>query len=392
MSSPLRASTFTQSLRSLALCSLPLTALLACTAVGNPNEFTTSSGAGAGANAGGAGGASSGTTGTGGDPIINPSGTGGNGQGGGDECASAEVEGTLIPLNMFITVDKSGSMSGSKWTAALQAFTQFFQDPNADGISVALRFWPDNGCDDINGCGASVIAACQTPQVDIGPLSDPVQEQALVDAFNGQSPTGITPTSVALAGATKWAANYVIAKNHMEQAVVVMVTDGEPTACDTNVTNIANLADVAYQGAGVLTFMVGMVGADQQMLDQVAVAGHTGQAFMIGNGNAAADLLAAMKAIQASAIACSFPMPMAPPGQVIDLLQVDVEYTPGMGGMKTTLPKVANAGQCTAAGGWYYDNPTMPTMILMCPASCQAAQNDPGGKVNIVLGCIKDVM
>ena len=31
--------------------------------------------------------------------------------------------------------------------------------------------------------------------------------------------------------------------------------------------NIAHLADVAYQGAGVLTFMVGMVGADQQMLD-----------------------------------------------------------------------------------------------------------------------------
>ena len=38
---------------------------------------------------------------------------------------------------------------------------------------------------------------------------------------------------MALAGATKWAANYVIAKNHMEQAVVVMVTDGELTACDT---------------------------------------------------------------------------------------------------------------------------------------------------------------
>ena len=56
------------------------------------------------------------------------------------------------------------------------------------------------------------------------------------------------------------------------------------------------------------------------------------------------------------------------------------------------FPQVMNVGQCGPNGGWYYDNPTTPTMINLCPASCQKAQSDPGSKIEIVLGCIKHVM
>jgi hypothetical protein len=332
--------------------------------------------------------------------------TGTDGSGGQAACAQATTQAKLIPLNIFVAVDQSGSMSDSgKWDNVKTAFTTFFQDPNAGGIGVALRFWPDPSAfpppgapqpaiacnDDVDfTCGAAVVAACETPEVDVGLLSDPAHVKSLIDTFNAHSPNGSTPTSAALDGATKWAAKYVFAHNHTEQAIVLLVTDGEPTTCDTDPVAINNIATKALSGAGVLTFAVGLAGSNQATMDGIAAAGGTGQAFMIGNGNAAQQLLMALKQIQANAVACSFAMPVPPnPKDEIDLTQVDVNYTPSGGGLKTKFPQVNSAAACTAAGGWYYDNPSKPTTINLCPSSCTKVQIDSGAKVDIFLGCIK---
>ncbi len=301
---------------------------------------------------------------------------------------------------MFIAVDKSGSMSGQKWNDAKNAFTQFFADPAAAPLRVALRFWPDDQpfgdqtvlCNDNVdfACGSGVTNACSTPQVPLGPLSDPLQVQSLIDLFNATSPNGGTPMSAALQGATKFMGTYVIAKNHTEQGIVILVTDGDPTSCNTDVNFIANVANTAYQGAGVLTFVVGMQGANQQTLDTIAAGGHTAPAFMIAGANAAQQLLATLQAIQAASIACSFDMPDAPPGKKIDPTQVEVKYTPSMGGMPVTVPKVPSAAQC-GNGGWYYDNEQAPTKINLCPGTCQQIQLDNGASIEIALGCIIDI-
>jgi len=368
-----------------------------------------------------------GTFGTGGEPAsgtttstTGTNGTGGNGEGGGfltsgtgststdgsggqAACAQATAEAKLIPLSIFVAVDQSGSMSDSgKWDNVKTAFTTFFQDPNAGPIGVALRFWPDPSdfanpspsiaCnDDVDlTCGAAVVASCETPEVDVGLLSNPAHVKSLVDAFNAHSPNGSTPTSAALDGATKWAAKYVFAHNHTEQAIVLLVTDGEPTTCNTDPVAINSIATKALSGAGVLTFAVGLAGSNQATMDGIASAGGTGQAFMIGNGNAAQQLLMALKQIQANAVACSFAMPVPPnPKDEIDLAQVDVNYTPSNGGLKTKFPEVNSAAACTVAGGWYYDNPSKPTTINLCPASCTKVQIDTSAKVDIFLGCIK---
>jgi hypothetical protein len=329
--------------------------------------------------------------------------TGTDGSGGQEACAQATTQAKLIPLSIFVAVDQSGSMSDSgKWDNVRTAFTTFFQDPNAGGIGVALRFWPDPtdfanpspgiACNDDadSSCGAAVVAACETPEVDVGLLSDPAHAKSLVDTFNAHSPNGGTPTSAALDGATKWAAKYVFAHNHTEQAIVLLVTDGEPTSCNTDPVAINNIAAKALSGAGVLTFAVGLDGSFPGFMNDLAAAGGTGQAFMIGNGNAAQQLLLALKQIQANAVACSFAMPVPPnPKDEIDLAQVDVSYTPSAGGVKTKFPEVASAAACTAAGGWYYDKPAKPTTINLCPSSCTKVQIDSGAKVDIFLGCIK---
>jgi hypothetical protein len=293
-------------------------------------------------------------------------------------------------------------ISDNKWDNVKSAFTQFFLEPKAAAIGVALRFWPDPydfsspdppiACNDAADftCGPAVVAACEEPEVDVGPLSDPVHAQKLIAAFDAHTPDGSTPTSAALDGATKWAAKYVFNHNHTEQAIVLLVTDGEPTTCIVNQASINTIAEKALSGAGVLTFAVGLDGSNQAKMNAIAQAGGTGQAFMIANGMAAQDLLGALEQIQGSAVACSFAMPLPPdPKDEIDLEKVDVNYTPSGGGVKSKLPQVAGASACGAAGGFFYDNPSKPTMINLCPASCTKVQTDSGAKIDIFLGCIK---
>lgn len=394
------------SLAIFALTGSPIAALLGCSA-------TTGTDALLGGGGSGMGGTSSTSSDTGGDRSDTGEGdgisidVGASGDGDGQSgviagCATSSVEARLLPLNMFIAVDKSGSMNeNGKWDSAKMAFSQFFQDPAAANLRVALRFWPDDQpastpnkpalilCNrDVDlSCGPAVVAACQRPEVDIGSLADPAHQQALIDAFEAHEPHGFTPTSAALQGATRWCANHVVQTQKTEKAVVLLVTDGEPTHCVTDPQNIAALADIAYQGAGVLTFAVGLAGSNPSVMNTIAKGGHTGQAFMIGNGDTAAELLSALKKIQGDAVACSFEVPAPPPGETLDPLKVNVQYASGSGAVPSTIGQVSSYGACGQKGGWYYDHPQKPTEINLCPASCNTIQADDGAKIKVVLGC-----
>jgi len=311
-----------------------------------------------------------------------------SGAGGGfEQCQGIENEATKIPVSMFIQVDKSGSMNDNgKWSNTKAAFKAFFNDPEAQqGLNVALRFWPDAGCDPFT-CN---MDQCAKPQVELGPLSDPNQVQALVSLFNSKSPNGPTPMSAALAGATKWAVNQQTMGEGKEKVVVVLVTDGEPNGCDNNINNIAAIAESAYQKKEILTFAVGLQGSQEFQMNTIAKGGHTDKGFFIGNGNAQADLLAALKKIQNSVVACTYAMPESPdPNQTIDASQVNVNYDAGDGSKAETIYQVDDASKCGATDTtWYYDDPQNPSAILLCPGTCDKIQANEKAKIKVVLGC-----
>jgi hypothetical protein len=314
-------------------------------------------------------------------------GTTGAGGDGFEQCQGLENEATKIPVSMFLQIDKSGSMQdNNKWGNAKAAFTQFFNDPAAQqGLNVAMRFWPDNGCEPFS-CSTDV---CSQPQVQLGPLSDPNHVQQLVNVFNSKGPNGLTPMSAALAGATKWAMDQQSMGEGKEKVVVVFLTDGEPTACDQNINNIANIAENAFQKKEILTFAVGLQGSNMAQMDMIAKGGHTDKAYFIGNGNAQADLLAALKKIQDSVVACTYAMPESPdPNQTIDPNQVNITYTPGAGGDGQTLIQVSDESKCGPTDGtWHYDDPTNPQAIILCPGTCEKLQQDEKAKVKVILGC-----
>ena len=136
------------------------------------------------------------------------------------------------------------------------------------------------------------------------------QEQALVSAIQASGPPDVatlspnpqTPTSAALGGAAKWARAYQLA--HVDEATaIVLVTDGEPEGCDTNIGNIAAIAADAYATNGVRTFVIGLSGSNETALNQLAAAGATKQAVFVADGaTVTQDLLASLNAIRHGAM------------------------------------------------------------------------------------------
>lgn len=91
--------------------------------------------------------------------------------------------------------------------------------------------------------------------------------------------------------------------------------------------------------------------------------------------------------ISGSQVSCSMNVPAAPEGQTLDPNRVNVKYLEGGVGPGTALPKVNAAADCTASGGWYYDDNTAPTTITLCPTTCTTVQNDTAANVKLELGC-----
>ncbi|HRI65137.1 MAG TPA: hypothetical protein PK156_12900 [Polyangium sp.] len=88
-------------------------------------------------------------------------------------------------------------------------------------------------------------------------------------------------------------------------------------------------------------------------------------------------------------LSCELAIPTPPDGSSIDPTRVNVALVSN--GVSTYVPGVANAAACGTDGGWYYDNPTAPQKVILCPTSCDEAQAmvGPGmtGKIEVLFGC-----
>jgi hypothetical protein len=329
-------------------------------------------------------------------------------------CASETQNAELVPLDLFIMLDQSASMSetvkggATKWAAMTTALKSFFADPKNAKLGVGIQYFalpytvpPPLSCQvdaDCNGYGPCLFQVCSggdgkdscdasdyaKADVQIAPM-DAAQVQALNGSVDAHKPTTATPTAPALSGAIQYATGWQ-QQNPTHITVVVLATDGEPSEC--TVHDVPAIKKIAADGAqnGIKTFVIG-VGPSLAALNDIAVGGGTGQAWLVDTGgDVVAQLAGAFKQIQKSAIGCEYAIPQ-PQGQVLDYNKVNVQYTPGLGGTKVFV-NVADLGACDpVTGGWYYDDNANPQKIILCPASCEVASSDANGKVDVVLGC-----
>lgn len=366
-----------------------LAAAAACSASGDQKIVVQTGGSGstsAGGSAGGGGSEADSAAGSGGllvdsgglnDGAIDPD----------SACAAEVAEAKPVPVNLYLMLDRSGSMSGSKWSSATSGMSAFVQDPASTGLRVALAYFPSDAddCDPVS---------YSTPVVGLGELTgDPAptdaQEKKLVDSLSTTGTTGLTPMFPAFAGTLGYCTS-VAKKNPKEKVIAVLLTDGSPVGCDSktnNVNTIAALAASAYADTPpVVTFTIGFDGSEEAELKQIAQAGG-GQAFFLGgSSNVQQDLLQKLKEIAGGELACEYLLPeKGKDGQPTDPTRVNVNYYPSSGSSEELL-KVDNEAACVL-NGWYYDDPVNPTRIILCPATCTSIQKDAGAKVQILLGC-----
>ena len=303
-------------------------------------------------------------------------------------CASVSQSATQTPLDLFVMMDRSYSMSHptgtglGKWQAVTQALQVFLNDPGSAGISVGIQFFPlwFGACD---SCSPADYAKAD---VAIGPL--PGNAQAIVDAMIDHEPSNDTPTYAALKGAVDFARSHAI--THPSHTVaVIFATDGEPTECDPmDIPTIAGVAATAAAATpAVRTFVVGV--GSLPSLDAIAEAGGTTKAFHVDeSGDVVVQFGAALQAIHGQALGCTYVLPTPADGGLLDLAKVNVQVTP-TGSAPVPVPYVAAPAGCAPDGGWLFDDPVQPAQIVLCPQTCDALTADPGAKVEVLLGCVR---
>jgi hypothetical protein len=402
-----------------------------CSATGGLNIFTGGEGgSGAGISNGNGSGAGSGTDSSGAFMFSDAGPSDANMSFDGAGCAGEATKAQQLPLDMYVMLDQSGSMTdtvsggGDKWAAITKALKQFVMQPGLAGIGMGLQYFPLDSsggasctglfCTVNSDCGPAACGGCDTlsgicnsffggdscnptdyatPDVEIAAL--PGVSTLIINSLNQHMPTNSTPTQGALQGAINhakaWAAGH---PGHV--VIAVLATDGQPTEC--TIQDAAGLAAIAAAGKNgtpsVDTFTIGIftpsdIPAGPNLLDQISQAGGTGSTFTVdtGNPNTAQQFLDALNIIRGTALGCNYKIPL-PDAGTPDFTKVNVQYTPGGGGSPEIIGQVANKAACPSSGdAWYYDNPTKPTQIVLCDATCNKLSMDNQGEVDVITGC-----
>lgn len=352
-------------------------------------------------------------------------GEGGSGGTGGSvpevcDAATGVYEATPAKSNVLFLVDRSGSMhlsindTDTRWTATKAGLFQLL-DALPSSLSAGMEVFPSGDApvtcckiiDNVIQCAAYCApgelpgpeARCEAseyaaPAISMSPL-DAVQKakmKTLASSVDEEFYWG-TPMAPALSGA-------IASLGGATEGVsaVILLTDGNPTSCDTpddpTANDIQRVVDAAAAGYGaqnpIRTFVMGVIdgtaGANAANLSLVASAGGTGRyagceaagdcAYPINVATFEQDFQAALDAIALEAFDCTFDVPEVDGGApAYD--QLNLTVTNGEG-TQTILKDVGHED------GWDY----LPNQkqIQLYGASC-AAVKQAGAEVHVVLGC-----
>ncbi|HYO96249.1 MAG TPA: vWA domain-containing protein [Polyangiaceae bacterium] len=343
-----------------------------------------------------------------------------------DACALGSVQAVPAPLDMYVLLDRSGSMNlprpmpvgatkmgggdcnvgdsvASRWCYSINALDAFFGSATAVGTGVALQFFPAGDCKSsespfLYSCCSSGACCRGVPEaIPMVALSDlPQARGPLAAALNAQVPwADRTPIEAALRGMIQGTAS---ARRPGRQMMGLLITDGGPEGCQSNASALAKLVRDHRTTTGIPTYVVGTTGAAFSWLETIAEAGgaqpHTDRCaggvspchfYSVGSGQPDV-FITVLQRIRRSAIACRFEMPKSNSG-LIDPKAIQLSFTPTAGGAPVRVNRVNGLSACGPSAGFYYDDLSAPKYLQLCPASCDAFRANDGGKVDILLGC-----
>ncbi len=363
----------------------------------------------------GGGGAS---TAQGGNPQTTATtGTGGSAP---EVCPDADGVYKVQPAqtNLLFLVDRSGSMhvrvgsSGStRWTLTEAGLVELFGELPASTVG-GLELFPTGDkpitCCKINAAN-NVECSCTTvPDPTIRCNANEYHKlpvpMAALDMAQIDKMTTVLHTvdkefywGTPLAPAVRGAVESLAMGKAAGVSSVVLLTDGQPTSCDTKAdpgaNDIQRAVDAAATGEanGIRTYVMGVYdtanGADPTYLSKLAHAGGTDRysgcdkkqdcAYPVTVKNFTKDLSAALQAIALEAMTCSFDVPSVMGGKP-DYDKVNITITSG--GSTITVPHDASH-----ADGWDY----LPNnkQVQLYGSACAKLKGDAKAEVEVVVGC-----
>lgn len=306
-----------------------------------------------------------------------------------DGCVGEGFEGESVPLDIYVMFDTSGSMLNdvggvTRLAAIQQAAEQFLRDPASEGIGVGIGYF---------GFQPIGATSCETATYAAPDVAVSLDHEAVLASLAARAPTGETPTGPALRGACDYARSERSA--HPERALVILLmTDGNPEApvscgkngCCPTLEDAEQAAAACAAGpTGVPVYVLG-VGPELDNLDRIAKAGNTRAAYLVGNEDVASQVLAALNEIRGDAVVpCELEIPRASDGKTLDYSQVNLVYSTS-GCHFVPAYHVDSQASCDASGGWYYDDPSAPASVELCPSTCDAV-SVPGASLRFSVGC-----
>lgn len=395
----------------------PFCLLVACDAGVSPDG---DGGAAAGA-AGGSGGASNTTTTASG--TTSTFGEGGSGEGGGMACTGVTAAATVetLPVDIIWMVDNSNSMEPAiaQVKAGLNDFAALISASNLDYRVILLSH---RGTSDLSICIPPPLSgddACGNgprffhSSVDV--LSTQPLEQFLgtlgqTDGYMEGQPRGGEP----------WADQL---RPEATKTIVVVTDDNSRLSASdfqtfaggqnpfNSLTLPPGILDPSWAGLFDSFVFSGIYGwgnpNDPSVICQYPdttsppSAGPTYTTLVQQSGGVRAKICdgaaawgpffdaVAQSVVQTSKIDCELTIPDPPQGQDLDFDKVNVDLVSG--NSTETIPNVGTQAGCGNGEGWYYDDPAMPTSVVLCPTSCDHAQeltmpNQPGS-VEVRFGC-----
>ena len=292
-------------------------------------------------------------------------------------CAEESYRGGFDEVSIYVLLDSSASMvDADKWSQASAALDAFAHDPAMAGVGMGLQLFPRG-----SSCDPEHYAL---PVVPIAPLPD--NADVITATLAAQSQEGQTPTAPVLAGAITYARALRLAEPTLA-VVIALVTDGAPNACESTTENVASIArhgaDVEPQ---ILTYVISLKTGYLQALGQIAAAGGTGAPIVVDDSGTAQQLVDALGSLREDFQTCRYAVP---PVAGVQPLPTDISVEVSTGGEPAALPRVAGEASC-AGGGFWLDDPVVPTQARLCPASC-AAVHQAAAEAEVVVrtGCGK---
>jgi hypothetical protein len=329
-------------------------------------------------------------------------------------CTGFELEQETVggPLDIYFIFDRTASMGedcdyepgGSPPVESKACFATYALPDYLVGVEPAVDtrlayqvMSYDDGCDG---------APYATPMVDLTQLPVPIDHEIVTaissETFEGGSGTQIEGALIGISQFTE------AAETPGREMIGVLMTDGDPNGCNEDIDYLAGLIADHLAATGIRTFIIGMDGATESNLEELAIAGgaeaHDDFCGSLtppchywnvgdGSGDAIASALTAI-AGQAAPFPCEYALAdiQPPDGATLDLSTLNVQLT--QAGVSTVIANVASEDACPAdEPAWYYDDNDAPTAILLCENACDlVTAAEEGATMNVVGGCDETVV